>query len=97
MSAFGIRKLVYNNRSESQEGAKLGYEYVSFDQLLRESDILICCASLNKTNEGVFDLKAFEKMKKTSLFINVARGTMVNQSDFFEALKNNIIGAAGIK
>lgn len=95
LSAFGIKKLIYNNRSESKEGVKHGYEFVSFDQLLEQSDILVCCASLNESNENKFNMDAFKKMKSTSVLVNVARGTMVNQSDLYEALTKNIILAAG--
>lgn len=95
MSAFNIKKIIYSNRSINSEATKLGYEYVSFEDLLKHSDILICCASLNKQNEGIFNMDSFKMMKKTSLFINVARGAIVNQNDLLEALKNNIIGSAG--
>lgn len=95
LDAFGIKKVIYNNRNESDEGAKLGYEYVSFDRLLEQSDILVCCASVNKSNENIFDLNAFKKMKPSSVFINVARGALVNHNDLYEALSKNIIWSAG--
>lgn len=41
-------------------------------------------------------MAAFKKMKKSSLFINVSRGALVVQDDLLEALKTNMIYAAGI-
>lgn len=35
-------------------------------------------------------------MNKSSIFINVSRGEIVNETDLYYALKNNIIGSAGI-
>lgn len=96
MTPFGISKVIYTNRQESEEGAKLGYEFVPFDRLLEESDFLICSASVNKHNEKIFDIDAFKKMKPSSVFVNVGRGTMVNQDDLYQALTKNIISAAGI-
>ena len=94
--AFDIKKIIYNNRKESQIANNLGYEYVSFEKLLSESDYLICCASLNKDSEGIFDSKAFAMMKKSSTFVNVGRGGMVNHNDLYEALKANKNFSAGI-
>jgi len=35
-------------------------------------------------------------MKKTCIFINIARGGVVNQEDLYQALKNGEIGGAGL-
>ena len=40
-------------------------------------------------------MKLFKKMKKTAVFINCSRGSVVNQDDLLEALKTNVISAAG--
>lgn len=96
MSAFSAKKIIYSDLYQNSEAIELGYEYVSFEDLLRQSDILVCCASLNKDSESIFNMDAFKKMKNTSIFINVSRGAMVNQEDLVEALKTNIIGSAGM-
>jgi glyoxylate reductase len=87
--------LIYHNRKPNEEAQKLGYKFLSFEELLQEADILVCCANANKENENIFNSNAFSKMKKTSVFINVARGSMVNHDDLYEALKNNVIASAG--
>ena len=71
------------------------YEFVDLDTLLAESDILICMCNLTNETEGFFNMKLFKKMKKTSIFINCSRGPVVNQNDLLEALKTNLIAAAG--
>ena len=97
LNGFDLKKVIYTNRSETskEDAAKLGYENVSFERLLNDSDILVCCASANKSNENIFDLSAFKQMKRSSVFVNVARGSMVNHADLYEALKSNIISSAG--
>jgi len=69
---------------------------VTFDDLLSQSDFIISCCSLNSTTEQIFDQNAFKKMKKTCIFINIARGGVVNQEDLYQALKNGEIGGAGL-
>jgi lactate dehydrogenase-like 2-hydroxyacid dehydrogenase len=96
LSVFGVKRIIYNNRKENQDAIRLNYEFVDFDQLLNESDFIVCAASLNKENENKFDLDAFKKMKKTCIFINIARGGLVNHQDLFEALNSRLIFSAGI-
>ena len=62
--AFGINKVIYTNRKENSEAHKLNFELVEFEELLKKSDFLICCASLNKENENKFDLELAEKHRQ---------------------------------
>lgn len=72
------------------------FSFVSFDHLLSNSDILICMCSLTPQTQGLFNSSVFAKMKPTSVFINCARGTVVNQADLIQALKTKTIAAAGL-
>ena len=49
------------------------YAFVSFDELLKESDFLVVAANATKENYQVFDIEAFCRMKTESIFINVGR------------------------
>lgn len=40
--------------------------------------------------------KTLNLMKKTAILINCARGQVVEQHDLYEALKSNVIRAAGL-
>ncbi len=96
LKGFEPNKIIYNSRSKNAEAQKQGFEYVSFDELLRESDFLICTCSLNKETELIFNKETFNKMKSNAIFINVSRGMVVNQDDLYDALKENVILAAGL-
>ena len=95
LSVFGVKKVIYNNRKQNPDAIEFNYEFVDFDQLLSESDFIICAASLNKENENTFDLNSFKKMKKSCIFVNIARGGLVNHKDLFEALNSKLIFSAG--
>ncbi len=78
-----------------------GVEYnddsrVSFETLLHESDVISLHTPLSEQTHNLFTLKEFEKMKKSAVIINTARGGIINEQDLFEALKNKIIRAAAI-
>lgn len=95
-AAFGM-SIIYHNRSRN-EGAekKLGAKYVSFDELLLQSDVLSVHANLSEETKNMFNKDAFSKMKPTSIFINTARGGLHNETDLLHALQNNIIWGAGL-
>ena len=69
---------------------------VDFDTLLKESDILSIHAPLNEKTQGLMDLKAFSRMKKTAVLINVARGPIVDQDALYRALTEEMIAGAGL-
>lgn len=91
--AFGCRVIYYSTSGQNQQD---GYERVDFDTLLKESDIVSVHAPLNENTLGLMDAKAFAKMKKTAIFINVGRGPIVVEQDLKNALEKYEIAAAGL-
>lgn len=90
-------KVIYNNRQKNPEAEnELDAELVSFDELLKRSDILSVHTNLSKETRGKFDRAAFEKMKTSAIFINTARGAIHNEEDLIAALKNETIWGAGL-
>lgn len=75
----------------------LGAEFIEdLDSLLERSDIVIPLCPLNDSTKGMFNASKFAKMKKSAVFINAARGELVNQDDLIVALKERVIFAAGL-
>ena len=59
-------------------------------ELVKQSDIVVIAAPLNKETEGVFDQKILSQMKD-KLLINVGRGPLVDETALYEALKNQTL------
>lgn len=91
--AFGAHVIYY---SASGSPAQEGYEQVDFETLLATSDIVSVHAPLNEYTKDLMDREAFEKMKKTAIFLNLGRGPIVVEQDLYEALKIGEIAAAGL-
>lgn len=91
---FKPSRLIYNSRTKKSDD--IGAEFVGFEELVKYSDILIVCCALTAETKELFNKTVFEKMKPTSIFINTARGGVVNQNDLYEALKNKTIQSAGL-
>lgn len=91
-NAFEMRVIAFN-RSEKQAD---GVEFVSFENLLEQSDIVSVHCPLNSESQDMFDKNAFAKMKKGALFVNTARGGVMVEQDLFDALQSEHLGGAAI-
>lgn len=91
--AFGCRIIFY---SASGKSTCTEYERVEFDTLLKESDILSLHCPLTDRTKYLINKDALDKMKKTAILINVARGAVVNTKDLYQALVDEKIAAAGL-
>ncbi|MBR2590288.1 MAG: D-2-hydroxyacid dehydrogenase [Clostridia bacterium] len=90
--AFGMKVLVCT-RTPKDCG---GVEFVDFDTLLTQSDIISVHCPLTENTRGIFDKEAFRKCKPGSLFINTARGAVVVEEDLCSALASGEIAAAAV-
>ncbi|MAG12904.1 hydroxyacid dehydrogenase [bacterium] len=91
--AFGMNVVFYSPNTE--KGPTADCRKVSFEELLKESDIISLHAHLNKETEHMFDADAFSKMKKEAYLVNTARGKIVDESALLDALeKKEIAGYA---
>lgn len=89
--------VIYCDPHENREAQQqFGARRVDFDALLSEADFLSIHADLNDTTRGLFNAKAFRKMKPTAVFVNTARGPLVVEADLLEALQKGTIFAAGL-
>ncbi|WP_343523348.1 D-glycerate dehydrogenase [Pedobacter sp.] len=89
--------VIYHNRSRNEEAEKaLGAKYVSFEELLAQSDVLSIHTALTPETKGKFTLGVFKQMKPNSIFINTARGGIHNEEDLIKALEEKIIWGAGL-
>lgn len=90
-------KVIYCNRHQKEHAEKeLNTARVSFEELLEQSDVLSVHSTLNPDTRGKFNKQVFEKMKRDSIFINTARGSIHNEKDLIEALQNGTIWGAGL-
>ena len=69
---------------------------LDFDTLLSNSDIISVHCPLTKHNQHLFDAAAFAKMKRGAIFINTARGGLVDNDALVGALKSGHLAGAGI-
>ncbi|MBB6370449.1 2-hydroxyacid dehydrogenase [Chryseobacterium shigense] len=95
-AAFDM-KIIYHNRHRNEEAEQeLNAAYVSFEELIAQSDVLSIHASFTPEQKDLFNGSVFEKMKSDAIFINTARGGFQNEKDLYEALTEKKIWGAGL-
>ncbi|MCD7835829.1 MAG: NAD(P)-binding domain-containing protein [Lachnospiraceae bacterium] len=93
--AFGAKVYAYA-RHERDEVKKEGIEYVPLDTLLSECDIVSLHLPNNAETKGLISKEKIALMKKTAVFINCARGPIVDNNALAAALNAEEIAAAAI-
>jgi D-3-phosphoglycerate dehydrogenase len=73
-----------------------GIVYVDLDTLLKESDIISLHTPNNAETKNLINQDKIDKMKKTALFINCARGPIVDNQALADALNAGKIAGAAI-
>src|SRR5262245_26277018 len=90
-------RVLYHDVDRSEKAEQdLGARQVDLDTLLREADFVSVHTDLNDKTRGLFNETTFRKMKPTAVFVNTARGPIVDQKALYRALKEGWIFAAGL-
>ena len=94
--AIGMRIIAWTYNSSPERARELGIQYVSFNQLLRESDVVSLHVKLTDDSYHLISERELAKMKPHALLINVARGQVVDIVALTDALNNGHLGGAAI-
>lgn len=81
-------RVIYHNRNRLSPALEEGACYVSFDQLLAQSDVLSLNLSLNATTRHIISHREFAKMKDGAVIVNTARGALIDEKALVSALKS---------
>ncbi|CCE85596.1 Piso0_005208 [Millerozyma farinosa CBS 7064] len=95
LAPFGFKEILYYNRSRLPADLEKDSRYVSFDDILAESDIICISVPLNRNTWHLIDNKAISKMKEGAILINTARGAIIHEQELLENLKSGKLRAFG--
>ena len=93
---FGMRVLAYDIKPQKKMEKRLGFRYVSFEEVLSKSDIITLHVPLNRSTYHMINEKTFKLFKKGSYLINTARGAVVDTRALIKALDEGILAGAGL-
>jgi D-3-phosphoglycerate dehydrogenase len=94
--AFKMKVIAYDPFPDHAFAKKHNIPFVSFEQLLAESDFLSLHIPLTPESKHVINKKTLAQMKPTAYLVNTARGGLVCEKDVLEALQNKKLGGAAL-
>ena len=93
---FDMQVIYYSKTRKRQMESELDITFVPLEELLRRSDFVSIHVSLNKDSFHMIDESKIKLMKKTAFIINTSRGQVINEQHLINALRNKVIGGAGL-
>ena len=90
--AFGCETFAYNRSPKEIPGVT----FVSLEELLKKCDIISVHVPQTRETIGLLGEEQFAMMKKNALFINTARGPIVDSAALAKALKEEKIAGAAV-
>lgn len=93
-SAFGMKVALFTSRREDELPA--GYEKMTLEQLMSQSDVVSVHCPLTESTRGLISAAMIARMKESAIFINTSRGAIADEGALAEALRSGRIYAAGV-
>ncbi len=92
-AAFGLRVLYSDPRRLPESiSSRLGITRVELDTLLASADVVMPLLPLTPSTLGLIDAQAIARMPKGALIVNVARGSLVDETAIADALSAGHLG-----
>jgi phosphogluconate 2-dehydrogenase len=93
---FGMPVIYHSHTPKPAVEQRFDAQYRSLPQLLQEADFVCLTLPLTAETEGLIGAEEFALMGPETIFINISRGKVVDETAMIEALHNGQIRAAGL-
>lgn len=93
---FGMPVLYSHSSPKPQLESALGARRCSLDSLLEQSDVVCVTVPFTDDTYHLIGQDAFKAMKPSGIFVNIARGAVVDETALIAALQANEISGAGL-
>jgi D-lactate dehydrogenase len=93
---FGLNVIAYDLKPNHFLAETLDFTYASLDELLSRSDIISLHLPSNEQTHYLLNMKNIRDVKKGTLFINTARGDLIETLALHYALNSGIFAGAGL-
>ncbi len=93
---FGMKVIAFDVKQQNFLSEILNFEYVSFEDLLKRSDIISLHAPYLPSTRHLINKKNIGLIKKGAVLVNTARGGLIETDALVEALDKKILSGAGL-
>jgi D-3-phosphoglycerate dehydrogenase/(S)-sulfolactate dehydrogenase len=94
--AFGMRVIGYDPYIPAETARAAGIDMTDMAQLLAESDVVSVHLPATPETRGLLGSAAFAAMRRGCLLVSVGRGEVIDEGALAAALREGIIGGAGL-
>jgi phosphoglycerate dehydrogenase-like enzyme len=94
--AFGMPAVYWDITRFPHHEEAYDLTFVEWDDLFRTADVVTVQLALNDKTMGIIGAREFDLMKPDALFVNTARGKLVDQTALTEAIRQGTIGAVAL-
>ncbi|HEY0984577.1 MULTISPECIES: phosphoglycerate dehydrogenase [unclassified Schlesneria] len=93
---LGMKVVAFDPCSQREFCEQWGIQLASFEDLLRVSDYVTLHLPMGAETKHIMNARTFGLMKPGSVFINTARGLLVDENALIDALKSGHLRGAGL-
>lgn len=95
-TGFEMNTLAYDIKRDTKLAKKLKFRYTTFNNLLKNSDIITLHCPYNKKTHHLINNKNIKLVKKGAYIINTARGGLIETKALVKALATGHLGGAAL-
>ena len=92
---FGMNVIAFDSFRDDKGAAEIGYQYVSLEDLLKNSDVITIHTVYNETTHHLINENNIQFIKNGAYLVNTARGAIVQTEALIVALKKGILAGYG--
>lgn len=96
MRIVALRRHPFLSKNDPFCDVVYGRDKASLNQLMSESDYIVCSAPSTVETRGMVNADAFAAVKDNAVFINLGRGPVVDEKALLEALKSGKLKGAAL-
>lgn len=96
LKAFDVTVTVVNRTRKESPWVDRSYSVEALEEALAEADIVVMAVALTEQTRGVMDESRFAAMKDGAVFLNAARGALVDEPALIRALETGRLSGAAL-
>jgi D-3-phosphoglycerate dehydrogenase len=93
---IGMKVWAWTFHPSPRRAEEAGIEFVEFDQLLSQSDVIAVTIKASEKTRGLISRQALEKVQSSCILVNTARASIVDTPALIEALRKGKLAAAAL-
>ncbi|WP_102272910.1 D-2-hydroxyacid dehydrogenase [Cytobacillus massiliigabonensis] len=94
--AFGMEVIGFRHSGKPAEYVDTMYTLQHLNSVLPQCDYVVVTLPYTKETHHLFGIEQFKLMKPSSFFINIGRGSIVEEQELIKALQDGEISGAGL-